>query len=235
MHLRGANYFCRNLRPYLPRAFAMPASTSATNPAALPSLTDFASFYLYGLTNNPYQQSTDLEKFGQLYRLIIGEHGGVGLASSFHPYQLVNPAGITVWYTAYAQLYAQPNRAALFEAMADEQARFVVAPPASFSEFHVWPDTRLTSPENPVFSHYIPFVLPFLVRKGPAPLRWDAELANAAGNAARLQPYLDAVNEAIRFVQPSPAFVLGFGEFDEQQPERLIERFMECRAMLLSR
>ncbi|MBJ6144789.1 hypothetical protein [Hymenobacter sp. BT559] len=214
----------------------MSASSSASpNPAALPSLTDFACFYLYGLTNNPYQQSADLEKFGQLYRLVIGEHGGVGLASSFHPYQLVNPAGVTVWYAAYAQLYAQPNRAALFEAMADEQARFVVAPPASFSEFHVWPDTRLTSPENPVFSHYIPFVLPFLVRKGPAPLRWDAELANAGGEAARIQPYLDAVNQAIRFVQPSPAFVLGFGEFDEQQPERLIERFMDCRAMLLSR
>jgi hypothetical protein len=211
------------------------SSSASPNPAALPSLTDFACFYLYGLTNNPYQQSTDLEKFGQLYRLVLGEHGGVGLASSFHPYQLVNPAGVTVWYAAYAQLYAQPNRAALFEAMADEQARFVVAPPASFSEFHVWPDTRLTSPENPVFSHYIPFVLPFLVRKGPAPLRWDAELAQAEGEAARLQPYLDAVNQAIRFVQPSPAFVLGFGEFDEQQPERLIERFMDCRAMLLSR
>ena len=205
------------------------------NPAALPSLADFASFYLYGLTNNPYQQSTDLAQFGQLYNLVIGEHGGVGLASSFHPYQLVNQAGVTVWYAAYAQLYAQPNRAALFEAMADEQARYVVAPPASFSEFHVWPDTRLTSDENPVFSHYIPFVLPFSVRKGPAPLRWDAELAAAEGDKNRFGTYLDTVNKAIQFVQPSPAFVLGFGEFDEQQPERLIERFMDCRAMLLSR
>jgi hypothetical protein len=98
----------------------------------------------------------------------------------------------------------------------------------------VWPDARLTSPENPVFSHYIPFVLPCLVRKGPAPLRWDAEMAAADGDATRLRPYLDAVNQAIKFVQPSPAFVLGFGEFDEQQPERLIERFMDCRAMLIS-
>ena len=213
----------------------MPTSSSASNPAAAPSLTDFASFYLYGLTDNPYQQSTDLAKFGQLYNLVIGEHGGVGLASSFHPYQLVNQVGVTVWYAAYAQLYAQPDRAGLFEAMAKEQARFVVAPPASFAEFHVWPDTRLTSPENPVFSHYIPFVLPFLVRKGPATLRWDAELAAADGHRERFGTYLDAVNQAIRFVQPSPAFVLGFGEFDEQHPERLIERFMDCRAMLLSR
>ncbi|HET9503168.1 MAG TPA: hypothetical protein VFO93_06485 [Hymenobacter sp.] len=211
----------------------MPESTP--NPAALPSLADFVGFYLYGLTNNPYQQSTDLAQFGQLYNLVIGEHGGVGLASSFHPYQLVNQAGVTVWYAAYAQLYAQPNRAALFEAMTDEQARYVVVPPASFSEFHVWLDTRLTSEENPVFSHYIPFVLPFLVRKGPAPLRWDAELAAAEGDKSRFGTYLDAVNKAIQFVQPSPAFVLGFGEFDEQQPERLIERFMDCRAMLLSR
>ncbi|RZK21058.1 MAG: hypothetical protein EOO56_11885 [Hymenobacter sp.] len=209
-------------------------SAPALNPAAAPSLADFASFYLYGLTDNPYQQSTAIEQFGQLYDLVIGAHGGVSLGSSFHPYQLVSPAGVTVWYAAYAQLYAQPDRAALFGAMADEQARFLVAPPASFSAFHVWPDARLTSAENPVFSHYIPFVLPFLVRKGPAPLRWDAELAAADGDADRLRPYLDAVNQAIRFVQPAPAFVLGFGEFDEQQPAQLIERFMDCRAMLIS-
>ncbi len=199
-----------------------------------PSLADFASFYLYGLTNNPYQQSTDLAKFGELYNLVVGEHGGVGLSSSFHPYQLLNQAGVTVWYAAYAQLYSQPARAALFTAMAEEQARFVIAPPASFSEFHVWPDTRLTSVENPVFSHYIPFVLPFLVHKGPAALRWDAEVAAANGDPARLQPYLEAVTEAIRFVQPAPAFVLGFAEFDEQQPARLIERFMDVRPTLLT-
>ena len=203
--------------------------------AAPPSLADFACFYLYGLTDNPYRQSTDLAQFGQLYNLVVGEHGGAGLASSFHPYQLVNQAGVTVWYAAYAQLYAQPNRGELFAAMAEEQARFVVAPPASFSEFHVWPDTRLTSPENPVFSHYIPFVLPFLVRKGPAALRWDAELAAAKGDKAAFGRYLDQVNAAIRFVQPAPGFVLGFDEFDEQQPEQLIDRFMSVRDSLLVR
>jgi hypothetical protein len=208
----------------------MPAPTPA-----IPSLSEFASFYPYGLSPNPYLQSTDLEKFGQLYSLVIGNHGGVSLSSSFHPYQLVSEAGLTVWYTAYAQLYAQPDRAALFEAMTDEQARYVVAPPASFAEFQVWPDTRLTSVVNPVFSHYIPFVLPFLVRKGPAALRWDAEFAAAAGDPVRIQPYLEAVTEAIRFVQPAPAFVLGFGEFDEQQPEQLIEKFMSCRDLLLTR
>ena len=207
---------------------------SAPTPA-IPPLTEFASFYLYGLSPQPYLQSTDLEKFGQLYSLVIGNHGGVGLSSSFHPYQLVSGAGLTVWYTAYAQLYAQPDRAALFEAMTDEQARYVVAPPASFAEFHVWPDTRLTSAENPVFSHYIPFVLPFLVRKGPAALRWDAEFAAAEGDATRIQLYLEAVTAAIRFVQPAPAFVLGFGEFDEQQPEQLLEKFMSCRDRLLVR
>ena len=208
------------------------------SPAAappLPSLTDFASCYLYGLTSQPYRQATDVAAFGQLYDLVIGSHGGVALSSSFHPYQLVNPAGVTVWYAAYAQLYAQPNRAALFEAMTDEQARYVVAPPASFAEFHVWPDARLTSPENPVFSHYIPFVLPFLVRKSPAALRWDAELAAAAGNKETFGRYLDQVNEAIRFVQPAPAFILGFDEFDETQPEQLIDRFLSVRDSLLLR
>ncbi|MGI4831931.1 MAG: hypothetical protein ACRYFK_00540 [Janthinobacterium lividum] len=208
------------------------------SPAAAPpppSLIDFASFYLYGLTSQPYRQATDVAAFGQLYDLVVGSHGGVALSSSFHPYQLVNPAGVTVWYAAYAQLYAQPDRAALFASLADEQARYVVAPPASFAAFHRWPDTRLTSPENPVFSHYIPFVLPFLVRKNPAALRWDAELAAAEGDKEIFGRYLDQVNAAIRFVQPAPAFILGFDEFDEAHPERLVDKFMSVRDSLLVR
>ena len=205
-------------------------------PAAAPagsSLTDFASFYLYGLTSDPYRQSADLKQFGELFQLAIGPHGGLALASTFHPYQLVNAAGITVWYAAYAQLYAQPNRLELFAEMTVTKAQFVVEPPASFAEFHVWPDTRLTTDENPIFGRFVPFVVPFLVRKSPQPLRWDAEMAAAGGDADRLRPYLDAVNAALRFVQPAPAFVLGFGEFDEQQPERLVEEFLACRELLL--
>ena len=204
-----------------------------TSASTGPSLTDFASFYLYGLTNQPYQPSADLRKFGELYNLVVGNHGGLGIASSFHPYQLVNQAGLTVWYAAYAQLYAQPNRFELFAEITLEKAQFVLVPPASFAEFHVWPDTRLTTDENPIFGRFVPFVIPFLVRKDPELLRWDKEFAAAAGDKAYLAPYLKAVNEAVRFVQPAPAFVLGFSEFDEQQPELLIEKFLSCRDMLL--
>ncbi|GAB3309812.1 hypothetical protein GCM10027511_22550 [Hymenobacter humi] len=209
----------------------VPDTASAAGPSG-PTLNDFASFYLYGLTNDPYQQSADIGKFGELFSLVFGTHGGLSIGSSFHPYQLLNPAGVSVWYTAYAQFYAQPNRIEMFGEMTLEQAQFLVAPPASFAEFNVWPDTRLTSTENPVFGRYIPFVLPFLVRKSPEALRWDAEFAAANGDRERLGWYLEAVKEAIKFVQPSPAFVLGFGEFDEQHPERLIDRFMSYRDLL---
>lgn len=210
----------------------MPDSVPAAAPTG-PSFTDFACFYLYGLTNQPYRQSADLGKFGELCALVIGEHGGLALASSFHPYQLVNPAGVSVWYAAFAQFYAQPNRVELFGAMTLEKAQFVVVPPASFAEFSVWPDARLTSDENPIFSRFVPFVLPFLVRKNPDALRWDAEFAAAEGDRDRLNPYLKAVNQAMHFVQPAPAFVLGFGEFEEHNPEQLIEKFLSYRDMLL--
>ena len=209
------------------------SDTAAPTAPAGPNLTDFGCFYLYGLTNQPYRQSTDLGKFGELYSLVIGNHGGLGIASTFHPYQLANPAGISVWYAAYAQLYSQPNRFELFAEMTLEQAQFVLVPPASFAEFHVWPDTRLTNDDNPIFSRFIPFVIPFLVRKSPELLRWDKEFATAEGDKNRISPYLKAVNQAIKFVQPAPAFVLGFGEFDEQQPEQLIEKLLSCRDMLL--
>ena len=209
----------------------MPDSAAAPDPVG-PTFNDFARFYLYGLTNNPYQQPTDFAKLSELYHLVVGAHGGLSLASSFHPYQLVNPAGVTVWYAAYAQFYAQPNRIEMFGAMTLEKTQFAVVPPASFAAYNVWPDPRLTTAENPVFSRYIPFVLPFLVRKSPEALRWDAEFAAANGDRERIGWYLEAVNEAIRCVQPAPAFVLGFGEFNEQQPEQLIEKFMSCRNLL---
>jgi hypothetical protein len=120
----------------------------------------------------------------------------------------------------------------MFGEMTLEKTPFVVVPPASFAEYNVWPDTRLTTAENPVFSRYIPFVLPFLVRKDPEALRWDAEVAAAADDRERLSWYLDAVKDALRFLQPAPAFLLGFGEFDEQRPEQLIEKFMNCRELL---
>ena len=215
-------------------ASRLPVSDSASlPPPTAPTFNDFACFYLYGFSNHPYQQSADLKKFGELFSLVIGEHGGVGIAGTFHPYQLLGPGDLSVWYAAYAQLYAQPNRFELFAEMTLEKAQFVLVPPASFAEYHRWPDTRLTTDENPIFGRFVPFVIPFLVRKDPELLRWDKELAAAAGNKARLAPYLKAVNEAIRFVQPAPAFVLGFGEFDEQQPEQLVEKFLAYLDVLL--
>ena len=209
----------------------MPDSTAST--PARPSLADFACLYLYGLTNQPNLQPTDLKRFGELYHLVIGNHGGLGIAGSFHPYQLVNSGGISVWYAAFAQFYAQPNRFELFAEMTLEKSQFGLVPPASFAEFHIWPDTRLTTDENPIFSRFLPFVIPFLVRKDPELLRWDKEFAAAEGDKNRVTPYLKAVNEAIYFVQPAPAFVLGFGEFDEQQPQQLVEQFLSCRNLLL--
>ena len=205
--------------------FALPA------PAG-PTANDFAGFYLYGLTAQPYHPTTDFVKLGELYKLVIGAHGGFALASTFHPYQLLGPGGVSVWYTAYAQFYAQPNRVEMFGEMTLEKTPFVITPPDSFAEYHVWPDSRLTATENPVFGRYVPFVLPFLVRKSPEALRWDAELAAADGDRERLGWYLEAVTEALRFVQPAPAFVLGFEQFDKQYPEQLIERFLSCRDLL---
>jgi hypothetical protein len=217
--------------PLLQKLLPVPDTAPTAGPAG-PTLNDFASFYLYGLTNNPYQQSTDFDNFGELYKLVIGSHGGFSIASTFHPYQLISPAGVSVWYTAFAQFYSHPNRIEMFGEMTLEKTPFVVVPPASFAEYNVWPDTRLTAAENPVFSRYIPFVLPFLVRKDPEALRWDAEVAAAADDRERLSWYLDAVKDALRFLQPAPAFLLGFGEFDEQRPEQLIEKFMNCRELL---
>lgn len=120
--LQAAKPFFRFLPLLLLPCFPVPDSTAST--PARPSLADFACLYLYGLTNQPNLQPTDLKRFGELYHLVIGNHGGLGIAGSFHPYQLVNSGGISVWYAAFAQFYAQPNRFELFAEMTLEKVQF---------------------------------------------------------------------------------------------------------------
>src|SRR6476660_3781222 len=88
------------------------------------SLTNFDCYYLYGLTDNPYRQSSDASSFSQLYNKVIGKKGGIIIGSSFHPYQLVNPKGTTVWQAGYVQLYVNEKKDEAFSAIINEKAQF---------------------------------------------------------------------------------------------------------------
>ena len=195
------------------------------------SLTNFNCFYLFGLTDNPNRQSNDVKSFENLYEKVIGNIGGIIIGNSFHPYQIVNPKGTTIWHASYVKLYLDENKENAFNAIANDNGRFLVDLGVSFNELNVWPDTRLTYEENPIFSKYVPFIIPFLVYKNDEQIKWDKELNIEIALNGHASNYLESITNLTRFMMPEPSFILGFDEFDEQNPSRLLENFINCKSM----
>lgn len=176
----------------------------------------FNSYYLYGLCSQPSQESNDQEAVLNLYRKVIGDIPGIAIGASLHPYQLVNPKGTTVWQAAYALHH---------QSLKEDDAIFTPRP-AGFEELHMWPDTRLSTDENPIFARYVPFVIPFLASPGSETLEWDAKIEENMKLKGNASDFVESITQAARFLMPAPGFVLGFDEFNENKPEKLIDRFV---------
>jgi hypothetical protein len=203
-----------------------------TQSAQKDALVNFDCYYLYGLTNNPYRQSNDFKSFGELYKNVIGLKGGIIIGSSFHSYQLVNSKGTTVWQAGYVQLYLNNKKEEAFNAIINDNGLFLVDPSAPFKDIMVWPDTRLTNDENPIFSKYVPFVIPFLVYKTDDQTNWDTEIALGMATKGNASEYVGQITNLTRFIMPEPSFVLGFDKFDEANPSGLIDNFINCKKLL---
>lgn len=196
------------------------------------AMVNFDCYYIYGLTDNPFRQSDDFKSFGELYKNVIGVKGGIVIGSSFHPYQLVNSKGTTVWQAAYVQLYLNNKKDEAFNAIINDNGLFFVDPSSTFEDNMVWPDTRLTNDENPIFSKYVPFIIPFLVYKNAEELNWDVQIALGMQTNGNATDYVRQINKLTRFMMPEPSFVLGFDEFDETNPSKLIDNFINCKKLI---
>jgi hypothetical protein len=200
-------------------------------PTGVSPITDFRSYYLYGFTDNPFLQPNDAGAFNQLYAKVIGDMGGLIISGSFHPYQIVNQKGTTVWHVAYLHVHFNENKEEAFRAITREQARFLVDPSDSFKNIFTWPDKRLTFETDPFFSKYVPFIIPFLVYKPQKKLNWDLEIQKEMNQKGHAGDYVESITESIRFFMPKPAFILGFDEFDEQNPSKMIDNFISCKSL----
>ncbi|OUD25374.1 hypothetical protein, partial [Flavobacterium psychrophilum] len=70
-----------------------------------------------------------------------------------------------------------------------------------------------------------------LVYKSEEQTKWDLELNIEIALNGHATNYVNSINELIRFIMPEPSFILGFDEFDEQNPSKLIENFINCKSM----
>lgn len=208
------------------------SSTQTSLKTQKDAMVNFNCYYIYGLTDNPFRQSYDFESFRKLYKKVIGVKGGIVISSSFHPYQLVNPKGTTVWQAAYVELYSNDKKDAVFNAIINDNRLFFADPSLTFQDIMVWPDTRLTNDENPVFSKFVPFVIPFLVYNPTEELNWDNEIALGIKTNGNASDYVEQITQMTRFLLPEPSFVLGFDEFDEKNPSKLIDNFINCKLLI---
>ncbi len=195
------------------------------------SLRNFDFYYLYGFTDKPNAVSQDSQKFGELYNLVIGSTGGLAINNSFHPYFIVNTKGTTVWIAAFFEIFQRDNKTKIFNDIETENAIFIVDTSTIFTEINVWPDTRLTYEKNPLFGKFVPFIIPFLVKKTHTQLNWDKEIGAGIKRQGHASDYVNKITEAIRFFMPKPAFIMGFDEFDENNPSKLIDNFINCKQM----
>ena len=196
------------------------------------SLSNFKFYYLYGLTDNPNKLSNDATAFNKLYKKVIGTRGGIIINNSFHPYYIVNTKGTTVWTAAYLKIYFNEKRDELFDTIINQNGIFMADTSTVFKDINVWPYTRLTHDENQIFSKYVPFIIPFLVYKSEEKTNWDIEINRETNTKENVSTYIDTVTQSIRFFMPEPAFILGFDEFDEKDPSKLINNFINCKSML---
>jgi hypothetical protein len=195
-------------------------------------LEDFRFFYLYGISNNPNRTSGDVQAFNNLYQMVIGRVGGVCIANSFHPYFTINSKGLSVWTDSFIKMAVNKNKDEMFGNIKNERAVYTMGASSAFKEMHVWPDSRLSYEENPGFSKYVPFIIPFLVLKSEQQTNWDAAISTSKITNGYATEYLEEVTNAIRFFMPAPAFVLGFDEFDGTNPSGLIDKFVNSKPML---
>jgi hypothetical protein len=195
------------------------------------SLSNFNYYYLYGFTDNPNNVAADKQLFGELYHKVIGDIGGIAINNSFHPYFIVNKKGTTVWSAAYVKMYVNQDHDEAFRNIRVNNAIYTIDAAPMFLEVNVWPDTRLTYDENPLFSRYVPFIIPFLVYNSKQEMRWDYEIAKGVAEKGNASDYVEYINNAIRFFMPEPAFIIGFDEFDETNPSGLIDNFINCKEM----
>ncbi|AGC41953.1 ankyrin repeat-containing protein [Myxococcus stipitatus DSM 14675] len=208
--------------------------TSTKSAAREVDFTDFASWtqgYLYGFAGYaPMKHSSDAAAFVELIQRIT-QRPVITIGASLHPYQLLRPEGLSIWSYTLLRMHSQ-QQAALLE-VGNGRASVHTVPPADAFPMSQWSDKRLFTDVNPVFGQYVPFVIPYLVPKEDGPPYWEKRMAAEVAAHGHATPYLESINEALRFLLPHPAFVVGIDAFDEKNPHAVVQNFVDVAEKLL--
>jgi hypothetical protein len=197
-----------------------PASTPPSAAAPQKDALRFRWCYLYGLCRDTTTLANNPEEFLALYKLVVGDIGGVVVMGAFHPYSLVLGNGITPWLMTEIKFKLKPGQfesGGIYADIAQE----------GFLALRNIGDDRLAYEVNPYFSKSIPFIIPFLVQDTDQKPRFDFEALASIIYKDRMQAYLKEVEQALKFFLPN-ALVLGFNELNPETPDisRIIDLFV---------
>jgi len=191
------------------------------------SMNTFRKEYIWGFTqSNPMNHSSDKDAFYNLIFPLTGMNGTVTIGASFHPYQIINNNGIDIWEQVFQVTKA--HNYCDYEKLINEKYFFHMIPPAATAfPYIIWSDNRLLNEINPEFGIYVPFLIPYLTFENGQEPQWLVELKNGITTQGNAHLFIDKINHASKFLMPEPTFIIGFDEFDINNPSTVIDHFVD--------
>lgn len=187
----------------------------------------FRKEYIWGFTQgNPMKQAGDKINFYKLIKPLTGSNGTITIGSSFHPYQIIDKNGVDLWDTIFSVI--ESNNFCDFEELITNKDFFHMVPPGSQAfPFNVWNDERLLTDNNPAFGKFVPFIIPYLTNDTGSSPEWVKSLNEEIDKNGNAHDFITKINEESRFLMPEPSFIIGFGQFEDNKPENLIDNFVD--------
>lgn len=187
----------------------------------------FRKEYIWGFTQGtPIRQGGDKNDYYHLIKPLTGSNGTITIGSSFHPYQLIDQNGQDIWEKLYEVINA--NNFCDCDSLITKKDFFHMIPPGPQAfPLNLWSDDRLSTGVNPEFGKYVPFIIPYLTHDNGEGREWLNRINSEILFNGNAQTFISEVNALSRFLMPEPTFIIGFGEFDSNKPEALIENFVD--------
>lgn len=203
--------------------------------------------YMWGFVNaSPTYYSGDLRQFGILAGKVFKNGCGVSIGASLHPYQALHPVD-NIWQSCLD--YIRQSGCVDLRALVEKSESYHMNPPRDGS-FHRLADKRLLYEVNPIYSKYVPFLIPYISFNEDPITHGEACLARMAKERGDASPFLDDLSAALAFLfrpengslppdqlvnhQPYP-MVLGFGIYTPGEEADVISEFERFRIAMLEK
>lgn len=195
------------------------------NPFEIPS--NWEHNYIYGFVNgNSFQTINDLNDVTEIIRNTVGNKGFIGIDSIFHPYSLVNHKGVTAWDLAWFKVYVHDNGKFIREIAENKTGTVVKTETLNLKDnYRIWPNNDLDPTKNKQYSKFVPFVFPYLVYKNNDEPHWSKMIKAELEIQGHAHTYLENFNSVFKKSISETIMTLGFGKFDRENLDELIEKF----------